>query len=124
MAAKRSGAGSLSELVVFQVQEEVDDGFGGVSGQWVDKFTEPARMAPRLGSETVIASRLQGVQPFLLTVRSSSRSRLVTPAWRVYDKRAGVTAGKPNRLFNIKTAVNVDERNGFLEMLIVDNGGA
>ncbi|MEI5682352.1 MULTISPECIES: head-tail adaptor protein [unclassified Mesorhizobium] len=110
---KRSGAGSLSERIVFQVRGEVDDGYGNpITGPFADQFTEPARLAPRLGSEPVIAARLTGVQPFLLTVRSSIRTREITPAWRAVNSRTGVT-------YNIKAIVNIDERNAYLELLVV-----
>lgn len=110
---KRSGAGGLSERVVFSRREEVDDGFGNVQGAWVDQFTEPARLQPRLGSEPVIAARLTGIQPYTLTVRSSTRTRSVTPAWRAVNARSGAT-------YNIKAITNRDERNADLEMLVVE----
>ena len=111
---KRSGAGSLSERVTFQRREEVDDGYGNpVAGPWVDQFDEPVRLQPRTGSEPVIAARLTGIQPYTLTVRSSIRTREVTPAWRVRNACRG--AG-----YNIKAITNPDERNGLLEMLVVE----
>ncbi|NGN45178.1 head-tail adaptor protein [Mesorhizobium sp. CGMCC 1.15528] len=110
---KRSGAGSLSERITFQVRGVVPDGYGNdVTGPFADQFIEPARLAPRLGSEPVIAARLTGVQPFLLTVRSSTRTRQITPAWRAVNARTGVT-------YNIKAIVNPDERNQYLELLVV-----
>lgn len=113
--AKRSrqGAGALSERVAFLEPDNIDDGYGGITTGYVERFQGAARLAPRLGSEPVIASRLQGVQPFLLTVRSSTATRAVTPAWRVRNVRTG-------RTYNIKTAVNVDERNAYIEMLVVE----
>lgn len=111
---KRSGAGSLSERITFQNRGEVDDGYGNpVTGAWADQFMEPARLAPRTGSESVIAARLTGVQPFTLTVRSSSRTRDVTPAWRAVNTRTGKT-------YNIKAIANPDERNAYLDMLVVE----
>ncbi|RJG46504.1 head-tail adaptor protein [Mesorhizobium sp. DCY119] len=111
---KRNGAGSLSERITFQVRGVVPDGYGNdVTGPFADQFTEPARLAPRLGSEPVIAARLTGVQPFLLTVRSSARTREITPAWRAVNARTG-------RTYNIKAIVNPDERNAYLEMLVVE----
>lgn len=113
MAAKRSGAGSLSERVAFLEPDEIDDGYGGQTQGYVERFQDAARLHPRMGSETVIASRLQGVQPYTLTVRSSTATRAVTPAWRVRNVRSG-------REYNIKTVVNSDERNAYLEMLVVE----
>lgn len=111
---KRSGAGSRSERVTFQKREEVDDGYGNpVAGPWVDQFDEAARLQPRLGSEPVIAARLTGIQPVMLTVRSSMRTRQITPAWRAVNARSGA-------VYNIKTITNPDERNADLEMLVVE----
>lgn len=123
MAAKRSGAGSLNCLVTFQRRVSQDDGYGNpISGPWQDEFTEPARLEPRLGNETVIAARLQGTQPYTMVVRNSERTRQITPAWRAYDARAGLGAdGNPKRTFNIKTVANVDERNAYLDLLVVQD---
>jgi len=111
---KRSGAGALSELISFQRRDEIDDGFGNpVSGEFSEQFREYARLQPRMGGETVIASRMTGVQPFTMLVRSNDRTKGVTPAWRAVNARSG-------RVYNIITNVNVDERNGWQEMLISD----
>lgn len=109
---KRSGAGALTERVHFQKRDEQDDGYGNpVAGDWTTQFTEPARLQPKLGSEPVLAARLTGVQPFLLVVRSSARTRAVTPAWRAVNARSGAE-------YNIRTVANADERNAWLEMLV------
>lgn len=113
MAAKRKGAGSLSERVAFLEPDNIDDGYGGVTTGYVERFQDAARLQPRMGSETVIASRLQGIQPYTMTVRSSAATRAVTPAWRVRNVRSG-------RTYNIKAVVNLDERNAWLEFLIVE----
>lgn len=109
---KRSGAGSLSERIGFEAEVEGDDGYGGAINGWRESFVEPARLEPRVGSETVIASRLQGLQPFTMTVRSNERTRTITAAWRARNKRTGV-------VYAIKTAVNIDERNEWIELLVV-----
>lgn len=113
MARKRAGAGSLSERVAFLEPDSVDDGYGGQTQGYVERFQDAARLQPRMGSEPVIASRLAGIQPYTMTVRSSARTRAVSPAWRVRNVRSGVT-------YNIKAVVNIDERNAMLEMLIVE----
>lgn len=120
--ANRSGAGSLNCKMTFQRREEVDDGFGGTRGDWVDRFTVPARLAPKFGgnAESVTAARLVSRQPYNLTVRASSQTRQITAAWRAYDARAGHTGAEPNRVFGIKTVVNPDERGAYLEMLVIE----
>jgi head-tail adaptor len=114
------GAGDLRERVTFQRRGELSDGFGNeVTGDWADQFTVAARVQARLGGEEVVASRLAGVQPLILTVRSSSQTRQVTSGWRAYDARAGINAdGEPKRLFNIRSSANVDERNAFIDFLV------
>jgi head-tail adaptor len=110
---KRAGAGSLSERIGFEAEVEGDDGYGGVVVGFAEQFVEPARLEPRVGSEPVIASRLQGVQPFIMTIRSNERTRTITPAWRARNKRSGV-------VYAIKAAVNIDERNQWIELLVVE----
>ncbi|RRY11398.1 head-tail adaptor protein [Brucella anthropi] len=125
--AKRAGAGSLNCRLTFQVRQEVDDGFGGTRGEWVDQFTVPGRLEPRYGSnaESIMAARMQSMQPYNLTIRGSDAARQVTASWRAYDARAGVTvdaqgARRPNRVFGIKTVVNPDERGQYIEMLAIE----
>lgn len=67
---------------------------------------------PKLGSETVLASRLSGVQPFLITVRLCEALKPLTTDWRIVDIR------KPERIFNIKALSNPDERGAYLELLV------
>jgi head-tail adaptor len=114
------GAGDLRERVTFQRRGELSDGFGNEqAGAWMDQFTVAARVQPRLGGEEVIAARLAGTQPLIITVRSSSDTKQVTSAWRAYDARAGLTAdGEPLRLFNIRSFANVDERGAYIDFLV------
>ncbi|MGY6251609.1 head-tail adaptor protein [Bosea thiooxidans] len=110
---KRRGAGSLNQLCAFQVKAAGEDEYGNVTvGAWTTQFTEPCRLMAKLGGEGVFAGRLQGTQPFIMTVRSSTRTRGVDGTWRAVNARTGET-------YNIKTNVNVDERNAYLELLVV-----
>ena len=120
--AKRAGAGSLNCRLTFQVRQDVDDGFGGTRGEWVDQFTVPGRLEPRYGSnaESIMAARMQSMQPYNLTICSSAAARQITASWRAYDARAGKTGDKPNRVFGIKTVVNPDERGQYIEMLAIE----
>ncbi|WP_025091077.1 head-tail adaptor protein [Brucella intermedia] len=120
--AKRAGAGSLNCRLTFQRREQISDEWGGTRGEWVDQFTVPGRLEPRYGSnsESLMAARMQSMQPYNLTIRGSTAARQVTASWRAYDARAGKTGDKPNRVFGIKTVVNPDERDAYLEMLVVE----
>jgi SPP1 family predicted phage head-tail adaptor len=110
---KRAGAGALTERIGFESEVEGDDGYGGVIIGFAEQFIEPARLQPRTGSEPVIASRLQGIQPFTMTIRSNERTRSITSAWRARNKRTGA-------VYAIKTAVNIDERNQWIELMVVE----
>ncbi|MCO5156110.1 MAG: head-tail adaptor protein [Aquamicrobium sp.] len=112
----------MRERIGFQESEWVDDGWGGSESAWVTKFEEPAELRPGIGSETVIASRIAGVQPFTMVIRSSTRTRQITPAWRCYDVRAGMGEdGKtPKRLFNIKAVANPDQWHSMLNLMVVE----
>ena len=109
---KRSGAGSLSERVVFCEPNMTPDGYGGITQGYVERFTDAARLTPRMGGEAVQAARLAGTQPYSLVVRSHTATRAVTPEWRVRNVRTNAT-------YNIRAVSNPDERNQYLEMLIV-----
>lgn len=114
------GAGQLRERVTFQRRDETPDAYGNpIAGDWTDQFSEPARLTPRLGGEEVIAARMTGVQPYILTVRSSARTRGLTPAWRAYDARKGMgDTGEPVREFQILSIANVDEKGQYIDLLV------
>lgn len=125
-----NSAGDLRSKVAFQRRKELvtdqekSNRLGNALGEWETVFECRARLQPRLGSEEVVAARLQGKQPYILTVRSSKASRTITPAWRAYDARAGMRPDgvTPKRIFDIKSVSNVDERDQFLDFLVVQEG--
>jgi SPP1 family predicted phage head-tail adaptor len=111
-------AGMLRERLAFERRATGDDGYGneGPFGDWERQFECHAGARPLRGSETVIAARLQGVQPYILTVRMSSNTRQVDASWRAVD------LNDPKRIFNIKTAADPDGKNRWIEML-AETGG-
>ncbi|SES05553.1 head-tail adaptor protein [Rhizobium sp. NFR03] len=112
--ARKPSSGAMREKLHFQQRGTVDDGYGNeVSGPYATVFTEPAQLVARAGGEAVQASRLSGIQPYTVWVRSNERTRSVTPAWRIVDARS------PREL-NIRTASNPDGRNGWIEFLVDD----
>lgn len=58
-------------------------------GEFETVATVWANLAPRLGGEGVMGGRLQGKQPYVVTVRYSSQTRDITPAWRLEDSHPG-----------------------------------
>jgi head-tail adaptor len=109
----RSGAGQLDKRVTFLSPVEADDGHGGTVLSWKPQFDEPARLIPKIGSEEVIAQRMQGKQPYILRVRSSTRTRAIGTDWRAINARTGAH-------YAIKSSTNLDERGAYLDFLVVE----
>ena len=83
------GAGNLRELLSFQKRQEIEDNHGNVVNDFVEQFRRPAGMSALRGGEAVQASRLQGTQPYIVTVRYDLAVATVTTDWRVVDTRTG-----------------------------------
>lgn len=114
--------GALRYRLAFQNRPMVDDGFGTQvpGGKFVTQFSLAAAMAPRTGGESVTAARLQGNQPYVVTVRFSERMLNVTPAWRLVDERAGFTDEEPNLFYNIAApGTDPDGKRQWIEYLVV-----
>jgi len=113
--------GRMRERVRFERRGDIEnDGHGTVIGDFEPMFgSVAAKITPRLGGETVISSRLQGVQPFTVTVRSSSDTRCVDATCRCVNERTGA-------IYDIRAISNPDQKNKFLDMLVEakqDSGG-
>ena len=108
---KRAGAGALSERIGFEAEVEGEDGYGGVVVGFAEQFVEAARLEPRVGSESVIAARLQGLQPYTMTIRSNERTRTITPAWRARGYVPGALAA-------MQSTVNLAARNPWIALLV------
>ena len=108
-------AGDLRERIALEKRSDVPqgDGYGNTRGGWVVQCTVWASLTPLRRGETVLASRLQGVQPYVVRIRHSSETRAVQTAWRLRDVHSG-------RVFNIRT-VEIDPKREFIELL-VDEG--
>lgn len=111
-------AGKLSSRIAFQKREKADDGFGmEVVGDFVTQFTVWAQLTPRLGSETVIAARLQGVQPYTIRVRMSSQTRLIDATWRAVNAATGQAYSI------VSPPVDIDQKNAYLDILATSGAG-
>lgn len=107
------GAGDLRDRITFQARGEDDN--GDPIGRWGDRFSRSARLTWLRGSESVMASRLEGRQPVVITVRACSQTRLIDGAWRA------VNARNDKQKFNI-TAVSPAKESGFIDVLAVMGG--
>jgi SPP1 family predicted phage head-tail adaptor len=103
----KTGAGILDKKLRFERRAPANDPQGNTEGDWVPVLTRRARVKPLAPNETVIASRLQGVTPFEVTVRSDSDTRSISEAWRAVNVHTG-------EAYNIGPVVNPDERNRYL----------
>ncbi|TNB46810.1 head-tail adaptor protein [Martelella lutilitoris] len=114
MARPATSGGQLRSRLHFQKRIVADDGYGNeVAGPFETVFTRRAQMIARNGTETVMAARLQGVQPYTVRIRYSAEAAAVTADWRIMDAR------KPGRVFAITAPpVNVDDENRWIEMMV------
>lgn len=116
-------AGELTELVAFEKREDLSgnsppgDGHGNMEGDFAEVFQQAANFLFVRGQEQVLAQRLQGVQPLVMTIRSSVQARTVTPAWRARVARAGRQLPL-NTYINIRSiAPNREDPSGLLDLL-------
>ena len=110
--------GTLRERVAFEARPMIDDGAGNPqSGDFVEMHRCAARIKPKLGSETVLAARLTGTQPMLITVRICAALAGIGTDWRIRDVRSGV-------IYNMQSFNNPDEQRQYLEILAVSGVAA
>jgi head-tail adaptor len=106
-------AGQLRERVAFEVRGDVDDGMGNPqSGDFAEVYRCAARIMPKMGGEQVMAARLTGTQPVLISVRICEALREIGTDWRVRDVRNDI-------VYNIKAISNPDEKREYLEILAI-----
>ena len=74
-------AGTLRETVT--LQKRTLDANSDPLGPWLDQFAAPARVLSRTAGETVLASRIAGVQPVEVWVRLDRFSALIETDWRL-----------------------------------------
>lgn len=113
-------AGSLKDRVVFQrrTQDGEGDGAGNFEGGWTAMFnSRRVELAPRLGGESVVAARLQGVVAYDLWVRLDRQTKTVNPGDRAVDARDAT------RIFNIRFADDIDGDGQWI-LMQVEQGGA
>lgn len=102
-------AGELRERIAFDEIAEDETSYGVAAGDWDEMFRRAARIRRLVGGEPVIAERLTGVQPVVITVRSDSDTRTVTTAWRIRDVRTSAA-------YQIR-AVTADEKRRYIDFL-------
>jgi head-tail adaptor len=107
-------AGELTTPVEFQAREPLaapGDENGTAIGAWRHQFFAHAKLVPLRRSETVIAARLSGVQPYVMTIRDHTAAKSLATDWRVINRRTGET-------FNIRTVERDPMKRGQVECVI------
>jgi head-tail adaptor len=108
-----TSAGDLRHRLGFFRRPVVSDGYGNNEGEFpgTPEFECSGRVQIRFGGEAVLAARLQGDETATITVRRSTVTLAVTPAWRIVDMRAGT-------IWNIRSGpVDPDDSRQWLEFL-------
>ena len=103
-------SGELRERFSFAFRQTVQDGIGNEQGEWIDQFTCWAKKITLRGGENVMASRLQGRSPAVLTVRYSIQASGITTDWRCTDTRT-------SEVFNIRQ-VTVSPKRDAIDFLL------
>lgn len=103
----------MRESVKFQRRGASTSGISSTPGAWAD-LCGPfrARLQPLNGREEVLAQKLSGVQPFILTIRYCAAAAALTNQDRAVHARTGVA-------YDITSPpVNTDERQMYLTMIV------
>lgn len=117
--AKQPNSGDLHGLYSFQKRGDGNDGLGGIfpgQGPFAEVFKSAGRLVPLTGSETIIAGRLEGRQPYRLTIRSHAAARTIDASWHIVDVRTG-------KGYYVKSPISdADMHNQWLDMLVQEGG--
>lgn len=109
-------ASRLFERVAFDVRQKVSDGHGNHEGEFVEIFQCRAGFTYLRGTESVIAARLEGRQPIVVRVRSSTDARQIDHDWRMRDLRDGSWAGSSGEeywdgpVFAVRSVIPTEDR--------------
>lgn len=104
--AKQITAGDLYYKVHCQKEADATDELGNPvpgGGTWQTQFTVRTAYRHLRGGESVMAGRLQGTHPQIITMRASSQTRQITPGWRLIDARDGT-------VFNVRDVTQETDR--------------
>ncbi|WP_411838576.1 phage head closure protein [Paracoccus sp. ME4] len=101
-------AGSLRDRATFEGRANQSDGFGNQVGAWTAAFYRRCHVRFLRGTESVLAARLEGRQPVIITVRNDRKTKAITPDMRV------ILYGRP---YNIREHPRPSDDDLFLEFL-------
>ena len=108
MARGKVDLGSLRHRLVIQAGQAASDGGGGQSDPWADPVivaTVWGKVEPLTGAERLRAMQIEDRLSHRIVIRHRPG---ITPAMRIVFG---------SRVFNIRAAINHEERDRFLELL-------
>lgn len=105
--------GTLRKQITIQQEQPTSDGAGGYALAWTNLATVWGEIVPMSGSKIFTTGHLEGHVSHKITLRWSA-DLAITADMRLVTN---------NRVFNIHTVLNTDERNRFADIL-VEEGGA
>jgi len=103
-------AGVLREKVAFDKPTQAPDGSGGTESGWSETLACRAHFHWLRGGESVMASRLTGKQPVVVTIRASQLAKSITTGYRMRDRRTG-------EIYNVRAAHLMQDSRQWIEVL-------
>lgn len=103
-------AGQLTFRVALDMPVSFSNGQGGKKLGWSEQYQCAAHVRFLRGTETVIAARLAGRQPVVITVRNCAAARACTVDWRIRDARSGA-------VYNVRAAPVPSQDRAWLEIM-------
>lgn len=95
--------GALDQSVAFDEPTQTQDGSGGTDAGWAEMHACRARFRYLRGGETVMAARLEGRQPVLVSIWNCAAARTITTSGLMRDVRTG-------DVYNVRSIVPTDDR--------------
>lgn len=105
-----TAAGQLDRSVTFRQRAAGSN--GARTGAFADVVTRAARVSPRLGGEGVLAARMAGQQPVIITVRRDATTETVDNAWSIRDARDTTI------IWDVASVIRTEDR-AWIEILAV-----
>lgn len=103
-------AGDLHERVAFDAPVSQADAYGGAVEGWAEVYSCYAHFKWLRGGERVMADRLAGNQPVIVTIRQSPTAAQITPNHRMRDMRTGT-------IYNVRANSPMQDDRGWRELL-------
>lgn len=75
-------AGQLTRRAQFEKRGSLEDGYGNTLTEWASVFSHLCHVRYMRGGESVMASRLEGRQPVIITVRNCAEARTISSDMR------------------------------------------